>query len=309
MPGNLAEIFPLRFRLREELRFFPYGEAVIAERVKTGQRYSLKRWQYELLLRFDGRTTYEQAAREEYRVRPAGFTALGLLNFYNWLYSENLVVCECESIFELVLGESPEEGVRYRGAASDEMEPGFIAQLLHDSRVRKVAIGAAAALLVFSVIRITYVAAPVLEPPVQKLYAEASRLSETPAAEPSSVESQRGPAEPDMERVSLASKVSEIPAAPDPAIPIEKATPAPAVAPAPPQEVQAQPEPRSQPQQPTMTGVSASLKRIEQLRIQLEECRVRRDEFYLQNDEEGYRREVHRMTNIAREIGDIENSL
>ena len=50
----------------------------------------------------------------------------------------------------------------------------------------------------------------------------------------------------------------------------------------------------------------APVSRIETLRTQLEECRIRRDEFYLQNDEEGYRREVHRMTNLAREIGDIE---
>jgi hypothetical protein len=48
--------------------------------------------------------------------------------------------------------------------------------------------------------------------------------------------------------------------------------------------------------------------RIDMLRIQLEECRIRRDEFYLQDDEEGYRREVHRMTNLAREIGDIEKA-
>jgi hypothetical protein len=51
---------------------------------------------------------------------------------------------------------------------------------------------------------------------------------------------------------------------------------------------------------------SVPFSRIETLRTELEECRIRRDESYLQNDEEGYRSEVQRMTNLAREIGDIE---
>ena len=54
LPGNLAEIFPLRFRLREEMRFSRVGEVVVAEKVRSGQRYSLKPWQYDLLARFDG---------------------------------------------------------------------------------------------------------------------------------------------------------------------------------------------------------------------------------------------------------------
>lgn len=301
MPGNLAEIFPLRFRLREELRFFPYGDAVIAERVRTGQRYSLKRWQYELLLRFDGRTTYEQAARQEYRLRPGGFTALGLLNFYNWLYSENLVLCECESIFELVIGEQGErESPRHRDSASDDHQEAFITRLIRDSRLRKVAVGAAAALLVLSVLRIAYVAAPVLEPPVQALYAGATRVTAPSDSAPASVASERGPAETSVERVSLAARVDEIPSVPEilpePSRPDDRADGEP---------LQVKPEAPA----PKAESVSRALEKIEQLRVKLEECRVRRDEFYLQNDEDGYRREVHRMTNIAREIGDIENSL
>ena len=62
LPGNLGEIFPLRFRLREELRFFQVGELVIAEKVKSGQRYSVKPWQHEMLMSFDGTTTFEIGA-------------------------------------------------------------------------------------------------------------------------------------------------------------------------------------------------------------------------------------------------------
>jgi hypothetical protein len=60
---------------------------------------------------------------------------------------------------------------------------------------------------------------------------------------------------------------------------------------------------------PAAEPATVPVSRIDTLRIQLEECRIRRDEFYLQNNEEGYRREVHRMTNLAREIGDIEKGL
>ncbi|MBU6180465.1 MAG: hypothetical protein KGR69_12440, partial [Verrucomicrobia bacterium] len=59
---------------------------------------------------------------------------------------------------------------------------------------------------------------------------------------------------------------------------------------------------------PVASSLATDQQRIDMLRIQLEECRIRRDEFYLQDDEEGYRREVHRMTNLAREIGDIEKA-
>jgi hypothetical protein len=57
---------------------------------------------------------------------------------------------------------------------------------------------------------------------------------------------------------------------------------------------------------PAEVSESILFSRIETLRTELEECRIRRDESYLQNDEEGYRSEVQRMTNLAREIGDIE---
>jgi hypothetical protein len=57
---------------------------------------------------------------------------------------------------------------------------------------------------------------------------------------------------------------------------------------------------------PAEVSESILFSRIETLRTELEECRIRRDESYLQNDEEGYRGEVQRMTNLAREIGDIE---
>lgn len=305
MPGNLGDIFPLRFRLREELRFFPYGDSVIAEKVRTGQRYSLKRWQYELLLRFDGKTTFEQAARAEHKVRPGRFTALGLLNFYNWLYTENLVLCECESIFELVLGESsePRQGnATYRADEPGPREPGLLSSMMRNPRARKIALGSAAVLLVLSILRIAFVAAPVLEPPVQRLYTEAKRIAADPEADAPAIVSERGPSSPAVERVSLASRIDEIPDVPEMTAPVE---PAPPVHDAgEPPLSQPSPEPRA-----ANVSISPAIERIEELRIQLEECRVRRDEFYLQNDEEGYRREVHRMTNLAREIGDIEETL
>ena len=47
---------------------------------------------------------------------------------------------------------------------------------------------------------------------------------------------------------------------------------------------------------------------IDSLRQELAECRIRRDEYYLQNNEEGYREEVERMTSLAKRIGKLELS-
>ncbi|MEM7603031.1 MAG: hypothetical protein AAF357_16660, partial [Verrucomicrobiota bacterium] len=48
---------------------------------------------------------------------------------------------------------------------------------------------------------------------------------------------------------------------------------------------------------------------LEGLRREMAECRIRRDEFYLQNNEIGYRYEVQKMTALAKQIGEIEAQL
>jgi hypothetical protein len=293
LPGNLGEIFPLRFRLREELRFFQAGELVIGEKVKSGQRYSVKPWQHEMLMSFDGTTTFEAAAKRTYEKKPGAFTANGLLNFYNWLYSENLVLCECDSIFELVLGD-PELDRDDDESGSELGLSDFAGRLLEDSRVRRGLAVTVAIVFSLSVIRLVYVAAPVFEPPVNRLYAELGNWfsEETPAG--TIAESQRAPVDSSVATVELSARVVE---------------PAPVVNEEPSPQGSLIPEPMVAAAAPLpsapVTPV-APVSRIETLRTQLEECRIRRDEFYLQNDEEGYRREVHRMTNLAREIGDIE---
>ena len=71
LPGNLSEIFPLRFRLREELRFLQAGEVVIAEKVRSGERYTVEAWQHEMLMSFNGKTTFEAAAKRAYTIEKA----------------------------------------------------------------------------------------------------------------------------------------------------------------------------------------------------------------------------------------------
>jgi hypothetical protein len=280
LPGNLDEIFPLRFRLRDELRFFRAPGAMVVERVARQQRYSLKLWQYEMLARFDGSQTFEQVAKEVYSLQPGAFTAMGLLNFYNWLYDEDLVLCECASIFELV-GEQSD---------SDEHTPkrlsSFARELLSDLRVIRGVKITAAIIFSLSVFRLAYVTAPIFEPPADRLYAETERLLRHREEGISHGELERSAELSPVEKVELAAKIE--PAAPVQEI-VETAPPAESPEPAP--------------------AVIPKIDSIETLRTQLEECRIRRDEFYLQNNEDGYRREVHRMTNLAKEIGDIENGL
>jgi hypothetical protein len=293
LPGNLAEIFPLRFRLREELRFFQAGELVIAEKVKSSQRYSVKPWQHEMLMSFDGKTTFEAAAKRTYERKPGAFTANGLLNFYNWLYSENLVLCECDSIFELVLGD-PELDRDDDESRADVGISEFAGRLLEDSRVRRGLAVTVALVFSLSVIRLVYVAAPVFEPPVNRLYAELGNWFEEETPVGTIAESHRTAVESSVEAVELSARAVEA----DPVIQEE---------PAPQGSIVPEPMVAASAPLPAATATpTAPVSRIETLRTQLEECRIRRDEFYLQNDEEGYRREVHRMTNLAREIGDIE---
>lgn len=283
---NLDEVFPLRFRLRDELRFYRTPGAMVVERIAREQRYSLKLWQFEMLARFDGRQTFEDVAKEVYALQPGGFTANGLLNFYNWLYDEDLVLCECDSIFELVA--EPHE--------SDVEEPAaphfsaFARMLLNDARSLRAVKITAAIIFSLSVLRLAYVTAPVFEPPVDRLYAEAGRFFKKLDGGASHGELERSAEMSPVERVELASKAG-------PAL-SEETEPEELVEVEPPVE---SPEPAP--------AIAQTLETIETLRVQLEECRIRRDEFYLQNDEEGYRREVHRMTNLAKEIGDIENRL
>lgn len=301
LPGNLAEIFPLRFRLREAMRFFRVGDFVIAEKIKTGQRYSLRPWQYEVMARFDGKRTFEGAAKEVYQIRPGAFTANGLLNFYNWLYTENLILCECESIFELVLGTPEHDEEEDEVVSAAPALSSFAGRLLHDSRVRRTLALSAVLVLSLSVIRIVQVAAPIFEPPVNRLIAETSTLFDGPEPAVSVAVSERSASDSSVEKVSLASRVEPVTA--------PEADPAPARVDEPAPPVHDPGEPAADVAPALAAGsVAPDLQRIEMLRVQLEECRIRRDEFYLQNDEEGYRREVHRMTNLAREIGDIEKA-
>ena len=44
------------------------------------------------------------------------------------------------------------------------------------------------------------------------------------------------------------------------------------------------------------------------LRQKLVECQIRRDEYYLQNDEDGYRNEVAKISDLAKEIGEISST-
>jgi hypothetical protein len=262
---------------------------MVVERVASQQRYSLKLWQFEMLARFDGRETFEEVAKEVYGLQPSGFTAIGLLNFYHWLYDEDLVLCECESVFELV--SDPIESAEDETSGSRLST--FARSLLNDSRVLRGVKVAAALVFSLSVFRLAYVTAPIFEPPVDRLYAEAGRLLKSADGGTSHGELERSAQLSPVERVELAARV-------EPADPKESAESATTglVETAPPAE---SPEPAP--------AVRPRLDVIERLRLPLEDCRIRRDEFYLQNDEEGYRREVHRMTNLAKEIGDIENSL
>jgi hypothetical protein len=293
LPGNLDEIFPLRLRLSREFRFFQSGDEVIAERVEDGQRFSVRRWQYEMFLRFDGKRSFEEAAREVYQQAGGGFTAVGLLNFYRWLYQEDLVLCECESVFELVADEEENlSDLSLLEGKQEEVEESFtrprfgtvmetIDGMLPGKDWQKRAIKISA--MVFfglSILRLGYVTAPVFEPPLNRLYAGVESYFYS-GEKPVQVESIRAISDSPQKEVKLAGRVE--PSMPEP--------------------------PAFSPPVVEESADDVNLQLIEDLRRRMSECRIRRDEFYIQNNEAGYREEVEKMSEIAREIGEIESRL
>lgn len=283
LPGSLVEIFPLRFRLRDELRFIHEPNRIVAERTERSQRYSLSQWQFEMLSRLDGRRSFRDVSKEVYELKPGGFTSTGLHNFYNWLCMEDLILCECESIFELV--DEPVEAESEAGSTSGL----FSDQFRKSDRMIRLLKLSAAVIFSLSVLRLAYVAAPIFEPPVNRLYVEAGKLMKANEPGGSLAKSERSVQESSVQKVELASQaIGKTPAPVEMEEPLEL------------------PQPEALPEvEPEKPAVSS----IDELRIKLEECRIRRDEFYLQNNEQGYRHEVQVMTGIAKEIGDIESGL
>lgn len=273
---------------------------MVAERVSDGQRFSVRRWQYEMLRRFDGGRTFEQSAREVHSLVGGGFTAVGLLNFYRWLYQENLVLCECDSIFELVQEEEEiASGLELLAAREPESRESTAEETAPKKTVafrvgewidgigpmqewQKTALKVSAVVVFgLAVIRLAFVAAPALEIPVGQVFAgiESYFLSD-PVAGQSERESARQVEASRPRQMELAGRVEQ-----PSGLPLQEAA------------------------DPAVDGVVSGMEIIEQLRQKMSECRIRRDEFYIQNNEEGYRREVEKMTELAREIGEIEASL
>ncbi|MEM1441567.1 MAG: hypothetical protein AAGF67_04460 [Verrucomicrobiota bacterium] len=281
---------------------FAHGKGeVYAEKVADGQRFVLKPWQYEMMRRFDGKRTFEEIAREIYEQFRGEFSAVGLTNFYQWLYDENLVLCECESIFELV----PEEGAK---ASAPQPPQEYAAPLARHKGIsqkiqktvregfgppkdwQKKAIRVSAIVLFcLAVLRIAYVSAPILEPPVDHVYSSVEDWFYHEANMPSERRAINEVRETPVQEMELAGRVTEMPV--PQAMPIEAD---PVVS------HEAIPEP---------APLEATPEDLERLRREMAECRIRRDEFYLQNNEIGYRYEVQKMTALAKQIGEIEAQL
>lgn len=305
------------------MRFLRLGDLVIAERPKTGQKFSLKLWQYEFLLGLDGKKNFEEVAKGVYQKYQNGFTPSGLFGFFQWLYSENLVECECNSIFELVLDDSEdfnvEEQVNFGTPSTvaplveENIHPqkGKIIQfshyglshLKHPLALKSMAVATGVAFLL-SGIRIMQVASPLLEPAAAHLAImiapNQNQLRRTA--------SERIAAKPGIEKVAPAAQVTttsdEVESAGELVSPKSLVShPERSVA----ADTVKELETEIEQEQPAQAEKAPLITEIERLRAELEECRIRRDEYYLQNDEAGYRREVHRMTSLANEIGTMEN--
>jgi len=223
--------------------------------------------------------------RGVYGIFPGGFTAMGLLNFYRWLYQENLVVCECQSIFELV-DDEPELKTPVRQVVPKIKERIASAPNIRLNDWQRQAMKISAAVLFcLCVFRIAYVAAPIFEPPVDRVFAavEGYFTEDVTAVKEARTDQEfRETAIQEMELAVQAQQVEEVPPAPEFSV---------------------------MPEEKLQANTEELLFEINDLRHRLAECRAHRDELYIQNNEAGYRREVEQMTDLVRQIGEIESKL
>jgi hypothetical protein len=141
----------------------------------------------------------------------------------------------------------------------------------------------------FAVVRIAYVAASIFEPPVDRLYSEIGErfMSESEA--------------PTLERQAMVSVSDSVIESIEPAAQVEELPEPPVLGYAERVELTGDEMKSSD----SAANTDALLNRMDTLRQEMAGCRIRRDEFYLQNNEEGYRREVEQMTELARESGEV----
>lgn len=286
------------------MRFAHGNGEVLAEKVSDGQRFVLKPWQYEMMRRFDGQRTFEEIAKEIYGQFQGEFSAVGLTNFYQWLYDENLVLCECDSIFELVTDDESDTVplthrkplARHAGNA-EQIQNTVRARFGGSNHWQRNALKISA-LVLFSlaVLRIAYVAAPILEPPVNLVCSSIEGYFYQDSKPPAERHTGNELLETPILELELAGRAPEVPTA----VPI-KADPVVSADAIPEPPTTATPEPP--------TTATPTLEDLESLRREMAECRIRRDEFHLQNNEIGYRYEVQKMTALAKLIGGIEARL
>lgn len=318
LPGNLEEIFPLRLQMKDGIVFSFQPDKILAVRTSDREQFLLKRWQYELLTRLDGKNTFEEASREVYRQSGGAFSAVGLLNFYNWLYNEDIVMCNCASVFELVVDEAEETGPSRTSSTSmessgfeipEEEEPDkpvpLASRVWRNQTARRALTASAIVAFSLAVLRIGYVASPIVLSPAQKAYAE-WKDARTGGPDMEATSEKLIP-DSSQSELQLSGKAVETPEAPEP-----EAAPQPAVSKEIP-EVLDIPEVPELEEKEEKASAPATPKDLEEemddLRRELAGCRVRRDEFYIQNDEAGYRREVERMIRLAKRIGELEAKL
>lgn len=279
----------------------------MAYRERDGQRFLLKRWQYEIIGKMDGRRTFGELAEEARQQFPGLFSPDGLLNFYSWLYHENLVTVATASIFEFdaEADSGLERAAMSSLSASSSSSPTEAVSILQapvdaevprrKSRLNRRSILQIAALLIFSLclLRIGLVMAPAFTPAATRLVAKWKGVEMAPTGGVVAEAERVLPPTQIVER-ELASKAEpeshlpQTPAAVQPEVAKPKALSPTSGAPAPTMEIV------------TDRG------RLDSLRKELAACRIRRDEFYIQEDEAGYRREVERMAAIVKELGEIE---
>ena len=291
------ELLPMHLKLRRGLQFDHLSDQVEASIPEILEPTKVTQWQYRLMLTLDGERTLMDVVKDVHSKFPDQFEAGDVWIFLDWMIAHNLIFLAPQTSSVKL-----EEQVFIENAVlPDEIETGSNS----DSHWARIPLQTTAIIGVcLGVGFVTYLTTPTLvdfvrgekpsPPAVVEDYIDVVENAREPEmATTSEMELAADAGGELIEPIATPDQGSHPEAAEVTDLPHEQIEP---------EVAEASEEPAEEPEteeEPDVIEVLMSM------RQELVACQIRRDEYYLLNDEKGYRKEVAKISELAKEIGAI----
>ena len=297
------EWLPMHLKLRRGLRFNSVCDQIEASLPGVLEATILQQWQYRIMLSLTGEQALIDVVREVKEKFPHHFEAADVWRFLDWLVDKELV---CPWV--------PEEEAA-ACIAETVYENEAIGQKKWSPWLRIPMQLFAVAVMSLSVATLTYFSTPVILAVFQgeaelehdggfATVVEESRYPNASIPEEKEVaaiadEPEEKSLPPELEVEMVEPIEIEMPEGTMETIPKDEEG----------QEPVPAPEQEEKTELPEGNAVKTVADRLTELRQAVAACQIRRDECYLLNDEDGYRKEVEKISELVREIALIRVSL